>query len=65
MFDTEKTYLEFIQTIVILFLNPVMKSIQKDKQPLLKDLQDIQLVFQNIVEIQEIHSVSFSFFLSF
>ena len=60
MFDTEKTYLEFIQTIIILFLNPVIKSYSKDQIPLL-DLDEIQLVFQNIVEIQEIHSVIFLF----
>lgn len=56
MMQTEKTYLEFIQTLVMLFIVPLRKSLEKDTVPLLTEDQ-IDVVFQNIEEITTVNGV--------
>ena len=58
MMQTEKTYLDFLQTVVMLFIIPLQKSLEKDSEPLLTEEQ-IELVFQNIEEIKLVNGVRF------
>lgn len=60
MMQTEKTYLEFIQTLVMLFIVPLRKSLEKDPVPLLTQEQ-IEIIFQNIEEITIVNGVIYIF----
>ena len=56
MLDTEKTYLEFLQTIIVLFVTPLKRSIENDKPPIISK-EDFQSIFQNIEDIQKLNAV--------
>lgn len=55
MMNTEKTYVEFLRTVIMLFITPLRKSIATDSPLLSKD--QLQTVFQNIEEIHDLHGV--------
>ena len=63
MIDTEKTYLEFLQTVITMFIVPVKKSLN-DARPLLTQ-EGINFIFQNIEKIRELNMVIILLFINF
>lgn len=59
MTGTEKTYIEFLQTVVMLFVIPLRKAIVKESPLLTKD--EMKIVFQNIEVIDKVNGVSNSY----